>query len=118
GREPLSLDALGGCDNEWIDSSAAVTPEQLFDRGWALGMLQSALERLRAEYVRLEKAELFDELQVFLSGGVRAAPHAQIAARHDISVNVVGVAIHRLRRRYGEILREQVARTVGDPGEV
>ena len=120
GRPLLSLDALGE-DDDWreaFEPAGGSTPEREFERRWAAGMLEQALETLRLEYVRLEKTELFEELQVFLSGGSRPVPQAEIAARHDLSVNTVGVAIHRLRRRYGEILRHQVARTVGDPAEV
>jgi len=94
------------------------TPEHEFERRWALGILQGAMTRLQREYERLEKADLFDELKDFLTAGSRPVAHAEIAARHDISVNAVGVAIHRLRRRYGELLREQVAHTVNDPREV
>src|SRR5437867_2190115 len=87
-----------------------VTPETLFERRWALGILEGALERLRQEYERMEKGDLFGELNGFLSGGTRPMAHAEIAARHDISVNAVGVAIHRMRRRFGELVRSQVAR--------
>jgi len=118
GRVLFSLDADVSGDDSWLEPADNVTPDQVFERRWALGMLEIALQRLRQEYVRLEKADLFDELQVFLSGSARPVPHAEIAARHDISINAVGVAIHRLRRRYGELLREQVARTVGDLSEV
>jgi DNA-directed RNA polymerase specialized sigma24 family protein len=95
-----------------------VTPETLFERRWALGILEGTLERLRQEYERMEKGDLFDELKGFLSGGTRSVAHAEIAAKHGISVNAVGVAIHRMRRRFGELLRQQVARTVSDPTEL
>src|SRR4029434_1035959 len=88
------------------------------ERRWAFGILENALERLRLEYERMEKGDLFDELKGFLSGGTRTATHAEIAARHDISANAVGVAIHAMRRRFGELVRKQVARTVSDPKEM
>ena len=95
-----------------------VTPEHLFDQRWALSILENTMERLRQEYARTERADVFDELKVFLSGSSRPVPHAEIAAKCGISVGAVGVAIHRLRRRYGELLRQQVARTVSDPLEI
>jgi RNA polymerase sigma-70 factor (ECF subfamily) len=95
-----------------------LTPERLFEQRWALRMLENAMERLRQEYVRLEKEDLFEELKVFLSASGRAVSHAQIAAKHDISISAVGVAVHRMRRRFGELLRQQVTRTVSDPNEV
>jgi len=81
-------------------------------------MLEKVLERLRHEYLRAEKADLFEELKVFLSGSARPMPHAELAAKYEISVSAVGVAVHRLRRRYGELLRQEIARTVNDPQEV
>ncbi len=95
-----------------------VTPELLFEQRWALRMLEKVLERLRQEYTRAEKADLFEELKVFLSGSARPVAHAEIAAKYEISVSAVGVGVHRLRRRYGELLRQEIARTVNDPGEV
>ncbi len=95
-----------------------VTPELLFERRWALQILEKVLERLRQEYDRTEKADLFQELKIFLSGSAGAVSHAEIAAKYEISVSAVGVAVHRLRRRYGELLRQEIARTVNDPPEV
>ena len=117
GQVLLSLDddAKRGSFAEPVDD---VTPEHLFDQRWALGILENTMDRLRQEYARSERAEVFDELKVFLSGSSRPVPHAEIAARCGISVGAVGVAVHRLRRRFGEILRQQVARTVNDAQEI
>ena len=81
-------------------------------------MIEKVLSRLRAEYQRGEKADLFEELKVFLSGATRPVSHAEIAARFDVSVSAVDVAVHGLRRRYGELLREEIALTVSDPREI
>jgi len=118
GRLPLSLEGHEWARGELPEPADHTTPESVFEQRWAVGLLEEAMTRLRAEYVRAEKADLFDELEVFLSGSSRPKPHAEIAARHDISVGAVAVAIYRLRRRYGELLRAQVARTVADPAEV
>jgi RNA polymerase sigma factor (sigma-70 family) len=118
GVPPVPLDGQTVERRYLAEAVDNVTPETLFERRWALGILESALERLRLEYERMEKGDLFDELKVFLSGGARPMAHAEIAARHGISVNAVGVAIHRMRRRFGELVRTQVARTVSDPKEL
>ncbi len=114
----VSLDHESASWRDALETADHLTPERVFEQRWAMTMLENAMARLRQEYVRMEKADLFDALKIFLSGSARPVPHAEIAVRQDISVTAVGVAIHRLRRRYGEILREQVARTVSNPMEV
>ena len=117
GQTVLSLDEnLEG--RYQIEPVESVTPDQLFEKRWALRILERVLEQLRLEYARGEKAELFDELKVFLSGAARPVSHAEIAAKYDITINAVGVAIHRFRRRYGKLLRQEIARTVQNSNEV
>ncbi len=100
-----------------LEPADLATPETLFERRWALTVLERAVERIREEYVSSEKADLFEELKEFLSNQ-KALPHAAIAAKHGISVGAVGVTIHRLRKRYAEVLREEISHTVGTPAEV
>lgn len=118
GQPLLSLEDESPENRYQIEPVDNVTPELLFERRWALQILEKVLERLRLEYTRMEKADLFEELTAFLPGGSRPIAHAEIAAKHEISVSAVGVAVHRLRRRYGELLRQQIARTVDDPREI
>jgi len=118
GQPLLALDQDSPESRYQFEPVDRVTPELLFERRWALEVLQKVLERLRLEYARMEKADLFEELSAFLPGGNRPITHAEIAAKHEISVSAVGVAVHRLRRRYGELLRQQIARTVSDPQEI
>ena len=94
-----------------------MTPEILFDRRWALTVLGRAMDRVREEYEVAEKADLFEELKEFLSHQ-KSLPHADLAARFGISVGVVGVTIHRLRKRYTEVLRDEISRTVQRPEEI
>ena len=97
-----------------------LTPETLFDAQWALVLLGRATERLRQEHVAAGKAELFSALQGFLGDeGSRAGTSYEGAAR-ALGVSVAGVKtlIHRLRRRHGQLVREEVARTVADPTQV
>ena len=100
-----------------LEPADAVTPETLFERRWALTVLERALERVREEYVVSEKADLFEELREFLSNQ-KSVPHAAIAAKYGISVGAVGVTIHRLRKRYAEVLREEISHTVSIPEEI
>jgi len=118
GQPLLSLDDESPENRYRIEPVDRFTPELLFERRWALQLLERVLARLRQEYGRAEKTDLFEELKVFLSGSARPVSHSELAAKYEISVSAVGVAVHRLRRRYGELLRQEIAHTVNDPQEV
>jgi RNA polymerase sigma factor (sigma-70 family) len=118
GGQRISLEAQEAEARYRFEPAERVTPEALFEQRLAWQTLEKVLERLRAEYARAEKADLFEELKGFLSGVARPAAHASIAERHGISLSAVGVAVHRLRRRYGELLRQEVARLVHSPEDV
>jgi RNA polymerase sigma factor (sigma-70 family) len=118
GTVPLSLDAEAPETRYLLEPVDLLTPERVFERRWALSVLETVLARLRTEYRRAEKADLFEELKVFLSGTTRPISHAEIAGKYNITVSAVGVAVHRLRRRYGELLRDEIARTVTNPREI
>src|SRR5262249_24646609 len=94
------------------------TPERLFERRWALALLEQVLARLRGEYEAGGKGRLFERLKGHLTGDGGAVPHARAAAELGLSEGAVKVAVHRLRRRYRELLREEIARTLDDPGRV
>jgi RNA polymerase sigma-70 factor (ECF subfamily) len=91
-----------------------MTPETIFDRRWALTMLEEALAALESEFVNSGKAEVYRRLQPFLCGDVPA--YKDVAARLAISEGAARVALHRMRGRYGELVRREVADTLG-PGE-
>jgi RNA polymerase sigma-70 factor (ECF subfamily) len=95
-----------------------MTPERVFERDWALTLLAIVLDRLRLEYQAAGHSSDFEELRVILTDGPRAVPYAEIAGRLGTSENAVAVAVHRLRRRYGELLREEIAATLDDPAEI
>jgi RNA polymerase sigma-70 factor (ECF subfamily) len=107
--------AEGRYVNEPADS---MTPERLFDRSWALTLLDRVLGLLGAEYAATRRAELFDQLKVVLTEGKGAVRAAELAARLGMSEEAVHTASHRLRRRYREILQEQIAATLDDPSEL
>jgi RNA polymerase sigma-70 factor (ECF subfamily) len=117
-RTVIPLDAAGAetaCGFEPADNT---TPEKIFERRWALALLEQVLRRLREEYTREGKAALFEQLKPTLTEASRAVRYADIAARLGTSEGAVKVAVHRLRRRYREILRAEIADTVTDPNEI
>lgn len=95
-----------------------ITPELEFDRNWAVATLESVMVRLRAEYESAGRLSLFTAIQPHLSGGNGRPGYAQIGAALGLSESAVTVAMHRMRKRYGELLRETIASTVADNGAV
>jgi RNA polymerase sigma factor (sigma-70 family) len=95
-----------------------LTPERIFDRNWALILLGRVLEQLREEYRAAGQSLMFEVLSPVLTDGSRAVAYATLAARLGMTEGAVRVAVHRLRRRYGERLREEIAATVDEPAEV
>jgi len=93
------------------------TPERIFERRWALSVLDRVVERLRCEFVQHGCPEHFDRLKVFLLGQ-SDAPYSALAREMNTSEGALKVAIHRLRKRYRELFRQEIADTVADPGEV
>ncbi len=81
-------------------------------------MLESAVTRLQNEYAAADKLALFDTLKPALTGDRGLPPYAEIAIQFDTSEGAVKVAVHRLRQRYGELLRDEVAQTVASPDEI
>ena len=93
------------------------TPERIFERRWALSMLDRVVERLRNEFVHHGRAEHFERLKMFLLGQ-SDAPYAAMAREMNTSEGALKVAIHRLRKRYRDLFRQEIADTVADPAEV
>lgn len=94
------------------------TSERAFDRAWAAAVLDTALTRLKQEYAARNKAAEFEEWKVFLTREATNQDCAASAGRLGLSAGAVTVAVHRLRERYGDLLREAVAHTVYDAAEV
>ena len=93
------------------------TPERIFERRWALSVLDRVVEKLRGEFVQHGRSEHFERLKVFLLGQSDAA-YAALAREMSTSEGALKVAIHRLRKRYRELFRLEIADTVADPSEV
>ncbi|HEV3446079.1 MAG TPA: sigma-70 family RNA polymerase sigma factor [Gemmataceae bacterium] len=118
GRRVLSLDFDGGEQRYHREPSHETTPEALYERGWALMLLEQGLTRLREEYAGLGKQQLFDCLKGTLTAGETPRPYAELAAELGMSAEALKVAVHRLRRRYGELVRSEIAHTVTTTGEI
>jgi RNA polymerase sigma-70 factor (ECF subfamily) len=118
GRTPISLDAQSAEARYAIEPVTELTAEQVFERRWALAMLEQTVARLREEYVTAGRTELFDELKHFPPGEKGDRPYAEAATRLGLTPSAVKSAIHRMRKRHRDLLREQIAHTVSTPGEV
>jgi RNA polymerase sigma-70 factor (ECF subfamily) len=118
GRAVVRIDCDGAEGRYAREPAHELTPERIFDRTWALILLGRVLERLREEYRSAGQSATFELLSPVLTDGPRAVPYATLAARLSTTEGAVRVAVHRLRRRYGERLREEIAATVDEPAEV
>lgn len=92
-----------------------LTPELLYERSWALGLLERVMTRLQEEYAKADRQLLFETLQPHLSGAAGRPGYAQLGGAIGMSESAITVAVHRMRRRYGVLLREEVAATVDTP---
>ena len=101
-----------------LEACAGASAESLYERRWALDLLAHVLNQLRAEAVASGKEAVFDQLQGCLLGERPTETYAQVGARLGLSETAVKVTVHRLRQRYRERLREQIAHTVRRPEEI
>lgn len=102
-------------DREPVDRE---TPELLFERKWVEALLQRVRALLAQDYERAGKTELYTLLEPHLAHHGEALPRAEISSRLKLSMAAVAMSIHRMRRRYGELLREELAATVDNPADV
>jgi DNA-directed RNA polymerase specialized sigma24 family protein len=95
-----------------------LSPEEFFDQQWAITLLEKAVGKLRQEFTAAGKAEMFEELKIYLTGEKREASYAELAARLDTTAAALKMAVSRMRQRYGELLRAEIASTVSGTEEV
>src|SRR5579863_8709672 len=117
GGSVVPLEFSSGEERYQREPAHGETPERIFERRWALSMIDRVVERLRNEFVQHGLPEHFERLKVFLLGQ-SDAPYAALAREMNTSEGALKVAIHRLRKRYRELFRQEIADTVADPGEV
>lgn len=120
GQTPLSLDVdLEDAEARYVrEPAAGATPEEEFERRWALTLLERVLRKLRAEAEAAGASERFALLAPHLTGQGEGVAYREIGARLGISESAVKVAVHRLRKRFGDLLRAEVADTVASEEEV
>lgn len=118
GAEHLSLDWQDADNRFHLDPPDPASPERLFDREWALALLEKVIQRLQAACAAEGRAGLFAQARGYLMAGEAAIPYAEAAAKLGLDEGAVRVAVHRLRKRYRELLQDEVAQTLDDPAQV
>jgi RNA polymerase sigma-70 factor (ECF subfamily) len=116
-RRPVELDALAAEERYALEPVDRLSADKLYERRWALTLLEQALARLQQEQVEARRGELFQQLKVFLTGG-GGPSYAEIATQLGLTEGAVKVAVHRLRQRYRLLLEDELANTVSSPSEV
>lgn len=116
GQVILSLDAESAESRYALEPADPATADRIFERRWALTLLEQVLNRLRKEFAGAGRGKLFDELKSALTG--EKVPYAEIAARLNLNEGAVRVAVHRLRLRYRDLVRAEIAETVATEDEV
>jgi len=114
GKEIISLDEQNTEMRYKTEPADEMSPEKAFERQWALTLLQQVLDRLSSEFTTAGKTALFEELKVFLNGG-KSGSYAEAGVRLGMSEGAIKVAVHRLRLRYRELLKLEIANTVSSP---
>jgi RNA polymerase sigma-70 factor (ECF subfamily) len=117
GKVLLSFDVDAGEARYRHEPSHELTAERIFERRWAMTLLEQTILRLSDEYARSDKTDLFEALKGHLGQGT-TTPYREVAERLGMSETAVKVAAHRMRKRCGQILREEISHTVGDPDAV
>lgn len=118
GRTILSLDAQGAEGRYVLEPMDELTAEKVFERRWALTVLEAARACLREVYARAGRTERFEALETFLPGEQAAGTYAQAASRLGVAPGTVKWEVHQLRRRYRELLRAEIAHTVPGVDEI
>ena len=117
-RVHLSLDFDDGERRFSQEPATRLTAERVYDRQWGLTLLSQVLSRLRGEYAAAGKMPLFAELEQYITPSEHTASYTKAGAKLQMRAGAVKVAVYRLRRRYGELLRAEIAQTVADPADV
>jgi RNA polymerase sigma factor (sigma-70 family) len=118
GRALVSLDELLARERTDLEPADNLTADRIYERRWALTLLEQVLSRLETEYRSAGNGKLFDCLKEFLSDEPGRRSQAEVAAELGMNENAVKQAFHRLRQQYRELLRDEIAQTVAVPGDV
>ena len=118
GQEAIALDALTAEQRYSLEPVEKFSADQIYERRWALDMLDAVRAQLREEYVQAGKADRFEWLSDFLPGEKTGVSYAEIGPKLGLTENAVKQEVHRMKKRYGELLRAEISRTVAHPDEV
>lgn len=118
GKILIPIDVRDAETSHGFEPADNLTAEKVFERRWALALLEHVLKNLRAEYVRDGKGKLFEQLKPTLTEASRTVRYGEIAVQLGTTEGAIKVAVHRLRQRYREVLRAEIAQTVSDAAEV
>jgi RNA polymerase sigma-70 factor (ECF subfamily) len=118
GQQLISLDELRTEEHIDMEPADPVTAEMIYERRWALTVLERVLSRLKEEYRAAGNAALFDSLKELLPDEPGSPSQAEIALRLGMTENAVRQAFYRFRQRYQALLREEIANTVATPGDI
>lgn len=118
GEAPFSLDQLLANQSFELEPVEHLTADQIYERRWATAVLDQALERLGDDYRAAQKEMLFDRLKLLLVDDPDHESQAEIARQLGMTENAVKQALHRMRSRYRQVLREQIAHTVATSDEI
>jgi len=118
GQPAISWDEALAESRFAVEPATGQPPDSLYDRGWAATLLDRAVAALRAEFEQAGKLAHFDRLKLYILGEKQSPPYAELAVALGMTEGAVRVALHRLSKRYGELLRAEVAQTVSTPAEV
>ncbi len=114
----LSLDLEEGERRYHLEPADEMTPEKIYERRWAMTLLNKAVETLREEYAQSERLHIFEALKAYLGGQDSTIPYRDLAQQLGTTEGAVKVAVHRLRQRCRDCLRRTIAQTVADEEEI
>jgi DNA-directed RNA polymerase specialized sigma24 family protein len=114
----IEMDALSAEDRFALEPVDSMTPEARFDRSWAFALIDRVFRSLGEEFARAGRAALFEKIRPFLAAESARPGYAAVAQELGMSASAVGVTIHRMRQRYGELLRDEILHTVSGPEEL
>ena len=118
GRVFISLDAMVAERRYALEPADPCDPEQLFERRWALTLLDTVLQRLETEAAESGRTDLFRQIKSVLLGDRSGVPYAELGSQLGMSEAALTMTVHRLRRRYRKLVREEIAHTVSRPVEI
>ena len=118
GEKIISLDVKDAEQQYGLEPIHQLTPEKIFERSWAMTVLTRTMAALQAEFVSKNKQKLFENLKVYLTIKKSSISYQDAATQLNMSEAAVKVAVHRLRKRYRELLRNEIASTVTNEEQI